>query len=301
MAATLESNHSKLSQTFEGQSFQIESEGVSNAALEVADTQEQTQETAKKVAYYWIKMDLDDPGLSSKFGQESHEISFLRLENAGYEVTTVIGNQGFLEHTSQDLRHPDLILIRGHGNPWCLEDFEVSGDNIVSTDPNLSASERVEIIDRLSSILDEGSVLGLSGCATGNKSVQNNFACVTSKVCPQTKVLAFQELVYGLGIPVFEEVPNQTGLRVTSLKGGSKKLKGQETSVVYENGVETSGQEALRLPRMFREQKTQRMSRTVVASAIFIGGAALFAVGASMGFSPYDVYDMTASTLSALF
>jgi len=301
-ATTVESNHSIFNQVIEDQSFEKELGSVSSTALEAADALEPMQATAKKVAYYWIKADLNDPVVSSEYSKEGREACIQTLSLAGYDVTILKGNREFLEHTAKDPTHPDLLLIHGHGNPWCLEDFVIEDDHIVSTDPNLSEFQRADIIDRVRSILDEGSVVALKSCATGNKSVENNFACTASKTWTKSKIMAFQELVHGPPILHLEEAEDGSGKRIKNLRAGCRKLRSLETAVTYEKGEEISGQKAMRLPRMFRPQKRHRMA-TIVASATFLGGAAVcgFAAAAYMGFSPYNVVDITVSTLSSLF
>lgn len=308
MATTqLGSSHSKFTQVVEDQSFEKDIKGVSEAALEAADAPPSMESTARKVAYYWVKATPEDEVINSEYSKEGREACIGTLKMAGYDVVLLQGNREFLEHTAKDPTHPDLLLIHGHGNPWQLEDFEVAGDRIVSTDPTLSKSERVELIERVDSILDEGVTVGLKSCATGNKSVENNFACTASKTWTKAKVMAFQESVYGPPILHLEKAEDGSGAHIKHLRSGCNKLRSLETAVTYENGVETSGQKALRVPKVFREynqhlinraqsqQRMQRIQRIALSGAMIAGGAA-----ACIYLSPYSIVDMTTSTLSSL-
>ncbi|MCP5504932.1 MAG: hypothetical protein H7A41_07255 [Chlamydiales bacterium] len=235
----------------------------------------------KKRVYFWVKAKEGDEAFRTKDMDRDREMSIDMFKMLGYEVVVFKTNRAFFDHIKRDPSKVDLLVISDHGTPYRIGDLRVRGENIISTDQELSEEEREHGFQRLSSIMKEGSIVLLDGCLTGNKTVERNIAKVASEIIPQTTVYASQHVTeYEPGY-FFEEGKDGKPV-ITNIyygnRGDTETMVKPVDATVYRKGVELTGQDPVEIPpELFARRRSSGYNPYVIGALVV--GAIATAVG----------------------
>ena len=237
--------------------------------------------TPKKRAYFWLKAKPGDEAFRSKSMSSDRERNMALLSRVGYEVTIFKTNRSFFEHIEKDPSMIDMLVVSGHGHPYLLEDLKMRGEDIVSTDVDLTEDERENGFKKLQLLLNKDSLVVFDACLTGNKTVKTNLAMVASKILPQTRVFASQHVTtYEPGY-MFKEGEKGEAVIDTIMYGhseGGAPIK-PVIPTIYQDGVETTKQDAVPIPPELFAKKPSKYKPYLMGAAALIGTIATIGFG----------------------
>lgn len=238
----------------------------------------------KKRAYFWLKAPEGDEAFRADEMNAARKKNMEILKANGYEVVLFKTNREFLEHIKKDSSEIDLLVVSGHGSPYRIEDLAIRGDEITSTDPNLSEEEQQEVFSNLSTILKKDSIVFFDACLAGNKSVERNIAMVASKILPQSTVFASQHVTnFEPGFVLKEDEQNKDWGSVSEIYFGHYAEDNAPISTVeptvYKGGVETTNQEAVPIPRELTARRSGLRKPYIIGAMVVAAVAAAVGIG----------------------
>jgi len=228
--------------------------------------------TPKKRAYFWLKAKPGDEAFRTKSMNSDRKMNMDLLRRVGYEVTIFKTNRAFFDHIEKDPSMIDLFVVSGHGHPYLLEDLKIRGEDIISTDLDLTEDERENGFKKLQPLLNKDSFVVFDACLTGNKSVKANLAMVASKILPQSRVFASQHVTtYEPGY-MFKEGEKGEAVIDTIMFGHSEGNNPMKPVIptIYQDGVETTDQDAVPIPPELIAKKPSRYKPYMIGAAVVI-------------------------------